>query len=349
MHKNLARTKDLTTHPAVRDHLSKATLTPAASDDIIVLAQKTVLARLYNYRHVKLGLLSILNGLRNVLGIKDLEDGPKEPSGLGVSLNRAEAALINQRVDEASEATKRLRTTREGSDNTSEWASHVTQIETPEPQAINARPVPSHEPRARKPPLPSSMALMEEHTNSRRSPAINVEDSDHSSADTSEPSFEPASPLPSRLAHTRGTTKPLVAPNSTFLPSLTLGGYWSGSESAEDMDEPQLRKNRAGQRARRQLWEKKFGRTANHLKHEARHDGWNSRRGARSHERPDGQKEREGSQTGPLRRTSNHTNDAPAAPASRRELPLHPSWEAARKAKEQKQATAFAGKKIVFE
>ncbi|KAF8908872.1 Bud-site selection protein [Gymnopilus junonius] len=60
---------------------------------------------------------------------------------------------------------------------------------------------------------------------------------------------------------------------STFLPSLAVGfvrgsdeSDWSETEGkAADM----LKKNRRGQRARRAIWEKKFGRNANHKKKEA--------------------------------------------------------------------------------
>ncbi|KDR82782.1 hypothetical protein GALMADRAFT_134340 [Galerina marginata CBS 339.88] len=60
---------------------------------------------------------------------------------------------------------------------------------------------------------------------------------------------------------------------STFLPSLSVGfvrgtddSDWSEAEGHE-ADMP--KKNRRGQRARRAIWEKKFGRNANHKKKEA--------------------------------------------------------------------------------
>ncbi|KAH8930132.1 Bud-site selection protein [Atractiella rhizophila] len=63
--------------------------------------------------------------------------------------------------------------------------------------------------------------------------------------------------------------------SSMFLPSL-MAGYtsgdgrdgdyeFSGEEDFEDDDKPE-RKNRRGQRARRAIWEKKYGRGAKHLK-----------------------------------------------------------------------------------
>ncbi|KZT60328.1 Bud-site selection protein [Calocera cornea HHB12733] len=56
---------------------------------------------------------------------------------------------------------------------------------------------------------------------------------------------------------------------STFLPALNVG-FVAGSDSdydeeAEDVDGPE-RKNRRGQRARKAIWEKKYGKNANHIK-----------------------------------------------------------------------------------
>ncbi|KAK4692602.1 hypothetical protein P7C71_g4637, partial [Lecanoromycetidae sp. Uapishka_2] len=176
----------------------------------------------------------------------------------------------------------------------------------------------------------------------------------------------------SRPHLTRKTPKALssmTAPKTTtFLPSLSMGGYWSGSESAEDLvdDGPQPRKNRMGQQARRALWEKKFGKNAKHVKRQpqSRNEGWDPRRGAttgddrgkrgRGRGRPRGEGENarvKGGGRGPMSSGANSdsiamrkTKSTPAADAS-----LHPSWEAAKKAKEQKKAVAFQGKKVVFD
>ncbi|KAI2072981.1 S-methyl-5-thioadenosine phosphorylase [Ophidiomyces ophidiicola] len=82
------------------------------------------------------------------------------------------------------------------------------------------------------------------------------------------------------------------ASETTFLPSLTMGGYWSGTESEAEDDEAAEaiapRKNRMGQQARRKLWEKKYGASANHVRKQtessARDSGWDMRRGAMSQE-----------------------------------------------------------------
>ncbi|GLA40001.1 hypothetical protein AnigIFM63309_007605 [Aspergillus niger] len=149
------------------------------------------------------------------------------------------------------------------------------------------------------------------------------------------------------------------ATSTTFLPSLTMGGYWSGSEDeAEDgeaANEPPRRKNRMGQQARRALWEKKYGSGANHVKQEknkrkagGRDNGWDARRGA-----TDGGDRwgRGGGRGRPQQQQQFGRPQRGGPPAKKPEdnKPLHPSWEAARKAKEQKATAAFQGKKVTFD
>lgn len=145
-----------------------------------------------------------------------------------------------------------------------------------------------------------------------------------------------------------------------YLPSL-MGGYISGSESdASDIDvAPAARKNRRGQRARQAIWEKKFKAKAKHLSQEkaGRDSGWDLKRGA-----VDGSDRtpwKKGIKT-PFERRSDGQRDEQEheAPEPRRprpptkkddEGPLHPSWEARKKAKEAQQTAAFQGKKITFD
>ncbi|KAI3399022.1 hypothetical protein diail_8049 [Diaporthe ilicicola] len=144
------------------------------------------------------------------------------------------------------------------------------------------------------------------------------------------------------------------------LPSL-MGGYISGSESdASDIDvAPAARKNRRGQRARQALWEKKFKEKAKHLSKEkaGRDSGWDLKRGA-----VDGSEKtpwKKGIKT-PFERRSDGQRDEHdyAAPEPRRprpptkkddEGPLHPSWEARKRAKEAQETAAYQGKKITFD
>ncbi|KAI9818783.1 MAG: hypothetical protein M1827_007603 [Pycnora praestabilis] len=171
-----------------------------------------------------------------------------------------------------------------------------------------------------------------------------------------------------------------------FLPSLTLGGYYSGSSgsSAASLSDTDIapRKNRRGQRARQQLWEKKFGTKANHLRDEGkkggqqkqgtRGDDWDARRGARSSGDGRGRGRGRGRVAGMGRggnafgdrgqgrgggmggrvQTSGANSEAVRETRGKGkddEGKLHPSWEAAKKAKEQKKETKFLGKKVVFD
>ncbi|KAL3465986.1 BUD22-domain-containing protein [Aspergillus heterothallicus] len=156
----------------------------------------------------------------------------------------------------------------------------------------------------------------------------------------------------------KASTKADKAPatSTTFLPSLMMGGYWSGSESEpEELEEAPRRKNRMGQQARRALWEKKYGAGANHVKEgknkksKGRDNGWDPRKGA-----TDGDARHKfgtGSNAmamGPDKRTGSQRGPG-AGKKPQDDKPLHPSWEAARKAKEQKTTAAFQGKKVVFD
>lgn len=179
------------------------------------------------------------------------------------------------------------------------------------------------------------------------------------------PSFSAEdSPPPKKAKGVKGSTAPVQS--TTFLPSLMHGGYWSGSEEAtdeEDAGAKPVRKNRMGQQARRALWEKKYGATANHVKQEqmaakygGRDNGWDTKRGATDGTRG-GRGGRRGGFGGGFHRPQNDGDSARPAgqrsggkpkPPPKDEGPLHPSWEAKRKAKEQTTA-AFAGKKVTFD
>lgn len=162
---------------------------------------------------------------------------------------------------------------------------------------------------------------------------------------------------------------------TTFLPSLTMGGYISDSDSTNfsdthlDTANAKVRKNRRGQQERRQIWEKKYGRNANHLKSQIKSQrrdlGWESRvgdqkdrtrnwRGKKMQDRKSSRDQQRGG--GPTTSGANSDPvDVRARPNKKteknilEERPLHPSWEAAKKAKEAKKAITFQGKKVVFD
>lgn len=146
---------------------------------------------------------------------------------------------------------------------------------------------------------------------------------------------------------------------SAFIPSLSMGGYWSGSESEPEDDDIDVapRKNRRGQRARQLINEKKFGQAAKHLQKEGavsqkeRNQGWDPKRGATDRS---GQRGRGGPQKfgrGALGMENEPGMAPPPPPKKHRDDagPLHPSWEAAKKAKEAKATAPYQGKKITFD
>lgn len=191
------------------------------------------------------------------------------------------------------------------------------------------------------------------------------------------PSVSP-SPPPPPISHTSVPSKPTES--TTFLPTLS-GGYWSGSEPSdedgaeiEDQSVIKPRKNRRGQQERRAIWEKKFGAKAKHFQKQgmeatrsSRDDGWDPKRGASDGTRGRGRGRgsrvngvvkgrgggvvRSGANSDPvngkrqLRRALN-----PSSGGKADEKPLHPSWEAKKKAKEKagNSVVAFQGKKVVF-
>ncbi|RXW17181.1 hypothetical protein EST38_g8672 [Candolleomyces aberdarensis] len=158
---------------------------------------------------------------------------------------------------------------------------------------------------------------------------------------------------PNPAAATLGVPSSRGKMESTFLPSLAVG-FIPGSDDSDVEAEGSIaepRKNRRGQRARRAIWEKKYGRNANHKKTEtaenekkARMEAWS--RVKKSQTRP--------TDRGPQRKTIHR--EAPKAPEpstlkkDNKDKPLHPSWEAKRKLKEKQSDAIVAsqGKKIKF-
>ncbi|KAL5520111.1 hypothetical protein ACEPAG_1771 [Sanghuangporus baumii] len=109
---------------------------------------------------------------------------------------------------------------------------------------------------------------------SRESGSLHSQDEEEQSS-TSDNSHSTSSPRPSSTTKARSNAaiqKPKVgkAGESSFLPSLSVG-FISGSDSEWSESEVKIadmpmKKNRRGQRARKAIWEKKYGRNANHLK-----------------------------------------------------------------------------------
>lgn len=182
----------------------------------------------------------------------------------------------------------------------------------------------------------------------------------------------------------KNSAPPKPTTSTTFLPTLN-GGYWSGSEGpdgiGDELEDPlaiKPRKNRRGQQERRAIWEKKYGVNANHVKtrelgdsKRGRDEGWDPKRGACDDDKDwagrDNSKRRkysEGGTNGSRGMVRSGANSDPINGARQRggdvksgvkgkaaEGPLHPSWEAKKRAKEKAGNTmvAFQGKKVVFD
>lgn len=191
-------------------------------------------------------------------------------------------------------------------------------------------------------------------TNRLIAPPSDLSDSDTSVSLTTEEKTKP-----------HKDTSKLTA--STFLPGLSHAAYFSGDESASSLDE-KPRKNRRGQRARQKIAEAKYGKAAKHIEKNERKQGWDAKRGAVSSDgaRSSNRKDRRAAEKsmkakggrGPMISGEN------AAPLGKKRSEgvkkddmgtLHPSWAAAKAAKESKKlkidlgGNKGAGKKITFD
>ena len=161
------------------------------------------------------------------------------------------------------------------------------------------------------------------------------------------------------------------ASTSTFLPGLSHATYFSGDESASDLDE-KPRKNRRGQRARQKIAEAKFGAKAKHIEKNERKQGWDAKRGAvGSDAKPGNRRDRRAAEKGmktnggrgpvisgenaaPLGKKRDDAYAKKPGPKKDDTGALHPSWAAAKAAKESKKLKidlggAKSAKKITFD
>jgi len=172
--------------------------------------------------------------------------------------------------------------------------------------------------------------------------------SDMSDADSGSDSDEASIPVPKTKRKVRELQ---TISNSTFIPALSHAAYYSGTDSeASDLDVAP-RKNRRGQRARQKIWEQKYGEKAQHVQkeEEERSNGWDSKRGAvgdRHHGR--GDTSASGGR-GPARTGENALPLGPKKKKRDDTGSLHPSWLAAKAAKEKKVDATPQGKKVVFD
>ena len=303
-------------------------------------------ARLYNSKDVKEQLAAALTGLRKALGVAASSNGAKASKDKGSGQTIASGRIGNSR-------SKGPVTTPEHGGTDAKGSELAREIDRATTEDSFSRPEPEDDanPEVRQghsPPAASTASIGAADDNLTEDGTLAFSDAES----------EDGHPSRSSGTEDRRTVK---TPTSTFLPSLITGGYWSGSESAEDLDEMQPRKNRRGQRARRAIWELKYGAGANHIRKAPRGKDRGSRRGPReSGASTLTRKPTRGHDAVPSRQSSYLPGRQPPSfqrrdpqsrpgPKPEPDRPIHPSWEAARESKQRKQAASFKGTKTVFD
>lgn len=337
IYKNLSRTKRIAETPAFQEFSKSRNLSSEAPRSP---AEANVLARLFKSNPVKNEPPRMMDGFRHLLGVD--APGTKQEGTSGDKRESANEKPVKRKEKDANK-TKDVNM---ASGSESEGDDEEDDEEDEEEDD------------------PDSDDLAQFNSRLANSDTDSENEDPNLDAMSITPSPRPSpEPAPKKTKPTTTTTISSKTPvtSTTFLPSLSMGGYISASDSESDPDpensenggKPQ-RKNRMGQQARRALWEKKYGAGANHVQKESlkkkrdRDSGWDVRRGAMSGGNPRegrGFKGNTGSGSGQGRHHGQAREKKPED-----DKPIHPSWEAAKKAKEQQQSAAsFQGKKVTFD
>ena len=355
LYKSLLKIKSIASAASFPQHVQA---TVEATRKPLDTASANIQARLFKSSPVQTAMTQTLSGIRSVLGIPELRLGSKK------RLRAKDYANVTPATVSSGGLSGKGRDA--GEESGDEWSGlssseHAAEYENIERSDSEEE---DYEVYASRLAASSDEDSSPSESISDGSPKQDLNPEEIT--EESELEESPPKPQPPRKP------PPTTPKSTTFLPSLSLGGYWSGSESASDLSDTaqqqQPRKNRRGQQARRALWEKKFGKNANHLKMQSqnRDEGWDPRRGARDgdergkrgrgrgrgrggmrNERGEGGEKGRGQ--GPVRSGANSETVAARKTKPATDGPLHPSWEAAKKAKEQKKTAAFQGKKVVFD
>jgi hypothetical protein len=380
LHKSLMKIKAFADNENLPDEV-KRELPKPEGDEVMVTALRNVTSGMYSMKPVKDAMAQIINGMYIAMGIPapaKKEKGLKKAGVKGIVKNEGSSGSrmvdgVGQKGESRSENGE---LSWEGFDSREDEEDGQDTRE-PEADSMDEEELSHYDTliggssdeesfdeekhaRNRRPQIaePLSLSLSPTPSTSRtpsRSPLL---------SSSPEPERTRAS-KPSK-AKEAPTTKPAL---STFLPTL-MGGYWSGSESsASDIEDaaPPMKKNRPGQMARRAIWEKKYGEKANHIKTgkgpvgKGKDDGWDAKRGAKDTSRGrgdfSGRGSRDGKGNGRTRNYDQATGEnAIAVQPKKRGMGkkddigiLHPSWQAAKKAKEAKKKATFQGKKVTFD
>ncbi|KAG7887297.1 hypothetical protein KL936_004457 [Ogataea polymorpha] len=144
--------------------------------------------------------------------------------------------------------------------------------------------------------------------------------------------------------------------NDDFFSELQLpvlaGGYYSGGEDEDELEQAEKdmkqlakeRKNRRGQRARQKIWEKKYGKNANHIKKERERVQSEREKQRLAYEERVRKRAEKKKQEEEKKKQEEEKRRKPSVADK-----MHPSWEAKRKAEEALKNVKFQGKKVKFE
>lgn len=347
LYKQLSKTKRIAESPTFKEFEEFKNVSTEGPKSA---AESNILGRLFKSTPVKNILPTILGEIRALLGISDVPPGKQTKSTSQTDAPKSKSTSKQQDVsgsdsgdeDDAQQQPLRRGAVAQGSDD---------DVSDDDLAEFDGRLAPGSDSEEE-----SGSDEDETHLAKR---AIGSDDISDSVSRSPSPAFSTEnSPPPKKTKASKGSSEP--AQKTTFLPSLMMGGYWSGSESEATDDEqvagPPKRKNRMGQQARRALWEKKYGEKANHVQQEqkkqrrSRDSGWDTRRGATGGGRGGHYGGRGGYDGSSGRPHNRHDGqDKPKAPPKETSGPLHPSWEAKRKQKEQSSNVAFQGTKVTFD
>lgn len=287
LYKSILKSKPIVSSPAFPSYILANVEKTTQPQDI---AQANVQARLFNSNIVKAAMKNIMDGTRTALGIENEDSAGKKkrlrasdyiPENKSITL-----ASLNKLGPGEILATKEE--DKAGSQTKSESLHGKPCVNRSDNDSVNSAAYADR--------------LAESENESSEESCLQKSSRERKTLEHN--SFRDLSPSPSRTLSSSSSVSdnpkirkvPIKTPKSTiFLPSLTTGGYISDSDSA--VSDPYSlpgnastkppRKNRRGQQERRQIWEKKYGQNANHLKRQGqqqqqqtRDQGWDARKGA---------------------------------------------------------------------
>ncbi|KFY08390.1 hypothetical protein V492_06255 [Pseudogymnoascus sp. VKM F-4246] len=381
VHKTLLKSKTIAESGLLPDYVKPPVRKTGSEEDI--LAMDNVTARLYNTKPVKENMTHIMTSIYAVTGIpnpankpKVKAKEPKEPPAKKMKGDDKQAATSRNTEKPVADkkGEKGVEPAWEGFDSGSESDVESVDFSKYEGRLGGSSDEDSDSDSAeelKRPAKPVKRTIKsrgisvsvsgsdDEGEGEPEEWVLSDEEEDSEDDDSDNVIERSASPPTREKKKQREPPKPLK-PGSQFLPTL-MGGYWSGSEeSATDVEDevaPAPRKNRPGQQARRAIWEKKYGKGANHVKNapppKEKDVVWDAKLGAVSSEGSGRGRGRGGFTRNKAQVTGENASEL--GPRNARGVGrkddvgvLHPSWQAAKKAKEEKKAAKFEGKKVVF-